>query len=334
MKLTNVVRTTKQLLIVTIVAMSIISCTAYTSINTHKGGSTILPDIAHGTSTSLLHTRRSWSTIQNWTYWLDNPDLKQIGASNFELAVIDYSADGSAKKAFTAQQIKTLQSTSCNRRVVAYLSIGQAESYRWYWRQGWKEGNPGWLGAADPNWEQNYWVHYWDPGWQHLIYTYLDSIIKAGFDGVYLDRIDAYQEDFASGHENDMVRFVSDIAHYARSRSPLGQDFGIIVQNAEELAAHHPDYVRLTTGIGREEVYVQATDIPTSQSARASTEKYLDLFLHNSRGKLVLTVDYASRTDLVRIAYKQARAKRYVPYVTDVGLDRLQLHRGYEPACT
>ena len=324
----------KQVLIVTIVAMSIISCTAYASIRIDRGGSTLLPDIAHGTSTSSVYTRRPWNTIHNWTYWLDNPDLKQIGASNFELAVIDYSADGSASKAFTAQQIETLRSTSCKRRVVAYLSIGQAESYRGYWRQGWKEGNPSWLGAADSNWKQNYWVQYWNTGWQHIIYNYLDAIIKAGFDGVYLDRVDAYQENFATNHEDDMVRFVTNIAHYARSRSPLGQDFGIIVQNAEELAAHHPAYVQLTTGIGREEVYVQATDIATSQSARASTEKYLDLFLHNSRGKLVLTVDYANRADLVRIAYERAWAKRYVPYVTNVNLDRLQLHRGYEPTCT
>ena len=289
---------------------------------------------SRGTPTSSMYSPRPWNTIHNWTYWLDNPDLKQIAASNFELAVIDYSADGSAKKAFTAQQIETLHCTSCNRRVVAYLSIGEAESYRWYWRQGWKEGNPNWLGAPDPDWEQNYWVHYWDTGWQHIIYNYLNTIIKAGFDGVYLDRIDAYQENYAAGHEDDMVHFVTSIAHYARSHSPLGQDFGIIVQNAEELATHHPDYVQLTTGIGREEVYVQATNKATSQSARASTERYLDHFLHTSQGKLVLTVDYANRADFVRIAYERASAKGYVPYVTNVDLDRLQLNHGYEPTCT
>jgi cysteinyl-tRNA synthetase len=293
-----------------------------------------LSTTSQGTSTPLARSPRPWSTIHNWTYWLDNPDLKQIGASNFELAVIDYSADGSAKKAFTTQQIQALRHASCNRRVVAYLSIGQAELYRWYWHQGWKEGNPNWLGAADPNWAQNYWVHYWDTGWQHIVYNYLDTIIKAGFDGVYLDRVDAYQEDYAVGHEDDMVRFVTHIAQYARSHSPLGQDFGIIVQNAEELAAHHPDYVQLTTGIGREEVYIQATNIPTSQAARAKTEQYLDLFRYNSRGKLVLTVDYANRADLVRVAYERARSKRYVPYVTNVDLNRLQIHRGYEPTCT
>ena len=287
---------------------------------------------ALGTSKSG-NSRRPWNAVHNWTYWLDNPDLKQISATNFELVVIDYSADGSAKKAFTSGQIDALRRTSCQRRVVSYLSIGQAESYRWYWQQGWKEGNPIWLGMPDPDWEQNYWVHYWDPAWQRIIYRYLDAIIAAGFDGVYLDRIDAYQESYAAGHEEDMVHFVTAIAHYARSHSPLGEDFGIIVQNAEELAVHHADYVRLVTGIGREEVYVQATNMLTSPQERANAERYLDLFRQNSRGKLVLTVDYANRADLVRTAYGRAQAKGYIPYVTGVDLDRLQINTGYEPTC-
>jgi len=40
-------------------------------------------------------------------------------------------------------------------------------------------------------------VRYWDPRWQAVIYgsasAHLDRILAAGFDGVYLDIIDAYQ---------------------------------------------------------------------------------------------------------------------------------------------
>jgi cysteinyl-tRNA synthetase len=277
--------------------------------------------------------RRPWNTIHNWVYWLDTPKLQQISATNFELAVIDYSADGSAAGAFTAQQINALRQTTCQRRVVAYLSIGEAESYRWYWHSGWQTGNPGWLGPIDPNWTGNYWVNYWDPAWQQLIYRYLDKIIAADFDGVYLDRIDAYQESYATGHEDDMVQFVSTLAQYARSHSPLGSDFGIIVQNAEGLGAKHPDYVRLVTGIGREEVYVRATNKPTSAAARTRMEQSLDLFRQNSQGHLVLTVDYANQPDLVSAAYQQSQAKGYVPYVTTVKLNRLQINAGYQPTC-
>ncbi len=294
------------------------------------------PGIA-GSSTGALNARRTmgvtkaveseradglpWNEVRSWAYWLDNPDVRQLGASRFDLLVIDSSADGSAAHAFTADQIETLRRTVPRRRVVAYLSIGQAESYRGYWQRGWRPGSPGWLGAQDPAWHGNYWVRYWQPAWQEVIYRSLDAMIAAGFDGVYLDRVDAYQEEYAAGHEQDMVQFVAQLARYARARSPLGEDFGIIAQNAEELAGDHPDYVRLVTGIAREEVYLRATDIPTSRAARAQAERYLDLFLHG--GKLVLTVDYASRPELICSAYRLARAKGYIPYVTDVGLDRL-----------
>jgi cysteinyl-tRNA synthetase, unknown class len=277
--------------------------------------------------------RRPWEAVHNWAYWLDDPDLQQLGASEFELVVIDYSADGSAEHAFTSSQIVALRSARCQRRVVAYLSVGEAESYRWYWQSHWRAGEPAWLGAPDVDWEQNYWVKYWDPDWQQLVHRYLDAIIAAGFDGVYLDRIDAYQEHYAAGRERDMVRLVTTIASYARSHSPLGEDFGVIVQNAEELAERYPEYVRLVTGIGREEAYVLATNRPTSQSMRAAVEANLDRFRRNSRGKLVLTVDYATRPDLVRMAYQRARDKAYIPYVTCVELNGLQFNSGFEPAC-
>lgn len=272
--------------------------------------------------------RLAWDAVRSWAYWLDNPDLTQLGTSNFDLLVIDYSADGTAARAFSPEQIDQLRRTDAQRRVVAYLSIGQAESYRGYWKSGWHLGSPNWLVEPDSSWSGNYWVKYWDQEWQHIIYHYLDAIIAAGFDGIYLDRIDAYQEAYANGHEDDMVQFVTEIARYARSHSPLGENFGIIAQNAEELAGNHPEYVHLVTGIGREEVYVQATNIPTSQAERTRAESYLDRFLQNSRGKLVLTVDYATKPDLICEAYQRARARGYVPYVTQVELNRLQTNPG------
>jgi cysteinyl-tRNA synthetase len=267
--------------------------------------------------------RRPWASVHSWTIWLDNPDLTQLSKTKFDLAVIDYSADGSAQQAFTAAQVAALRQSSCQRRVVAYLSIGQAESYRGYWQKGWTQGHPGWLGAQDPDWNGNYWVDFWDLAWQQIIYSYLDEIIAAGFDGVYLDRVDAYQEECIAGHENDMVRFVMDIACYARTHSPLGSDFGVFVQNAEELAADHNDYVRAVTGIGREEVYVRAMNEPTTTEDRSQAEHYLDLFGQYSQAQLVLTIDYATHIGLVNEVYQQARAKGYVPYVTTVDLSHL-----------
>ncbi|HLZ59367.1 MAG TPA: MJ1477/TM1410 family putative glycoside hydrolase [Ktedonosporobacter sp.] len=337
-----VIRQARILIVTLVAAMSILSGSACSPTHvdaSHNAGTGDTMNSQKVASSSTPGTtppqtvHRPWTAIRNWVYWLDTPDIKQISATNFELAVIDYSGDGSAARAFSAKQVEMLRTSGCQRRVVAYLSIGQAEAYRGYWQRNWHPGSPSWLGTPDPNWESNYWVNYWDPEWQNVIYRYLDAIIAAGFDGIYLDRIDAYEEAYATGHEDDMVRFVTNIAHYARAHSPLGEDFGIIVQNAEELAAHHPDYVQMVTGIGREEVYVQATNRPTSQPARANVEHNLDLFRQNSRGKLVLTVDYADQAKLVQDAYERARARGYIPYVAGVGLGALQINPGYEPVC-
>ena len=49
----------------------------------------------------------------------------------------------------------------------------------------------------NPDWAGNYKVRYWDPEWQTIISgapdSYLGKIQAAGFDGVYLDIIDAFE---------------------------------------------------------------------------------------------------------------------------------------------
>lgn len=55
----------------------------------------------------------------------------------------------------------------------------------------------GYISFAAPHWAGNSKVEYWDPAWQAVIFgsaeAYLDRILAAGFDGVYLDIIDAYE---------------------------------------------------------------------------------------------------------------------------------------------
>ncbi len=77
------------------------------------------------------------------------------------------------------------------------MSIGEAEDYRYYWQDSWINNPPNWLEDENPDWEGNYKVRYWDKDWQSIIYgndnSYLKKIINAGFDGVYLDIIDAFE---------------------------------------------------------------------------------------------------------------------------------------------
>ena len=77
------------------------------------------------------------------------------------------------------------------------MSIGEAEDYRYYWQTDWTSTKPDWIEAENPDWEGNYKVKYWETEWQNIIYgdsdSYLDKIISVGFNGVYLDIIDAFE---------------------------------------------------------------------------------------------------------------------------------------------
>ena len=174
---------------------------------------------------------------------------------------------------------------------------GQAESYRTYWQRGWRVGAPEWLAAADPDWPGDVFVRYWAPEWQSIVRDGLDRIVDAGFDGVYLDRIGSCFERYAAGHECAMVEFVLALAERARARSPLGEDFGVIAQNAEELLPRHPDYAACLTGLAREETYVRATDEPTSPAERAATERLLDLARQTTARGGLDREDYATRPE-------------------------------------
>jgi cysteinyl-tRNA synthetase len=81
--------------------------------------------------------------------------------------------------------------------LTCYMSIGEAKEYRYYCNANWTTNPLQWLDAANPDWKGNYKVKYWNNDWQTIIYgnenSYLKKIINVGFDGVYLDIIDAFE---------------------------------------------------------------------------------------------------------------------------------------------
>jgi len=180
--------------------------------------------------------RADLSSAQSWCCWLQEPDIGVLAASSYDVLVIDYSYDGSASGEFSASDIAELH--AAGKTVLAYLSIGEAEDYRFYWKSSWRPGKPGFIADENPDWPGNYAVKYWTAGWwSNAIQPYLDRILAAGFDGVYLDGIDAYwwwYEEGGIGYRtcaNRMVTLVEDIAAYTRASA--GEGFIVCPQNGE-----------------------------------------------------------------------------------------------------
>jgi len=123
--------------------------------------------------------------------------LTALQDTDYDVLLIDAFVDGT--EPLTLGDVASLKTKAGggSRLVVAYMSIGEAEDYRYYWRGEWATDPPGWLKEENPNWPGNYKVRYWDESWQTIIFggdgSYLKRILDAGFDGVYLDIIDAFE---------------------------------------------------------------------------------------------------------------------------------------------
>ncbi len=140
------------------------------------------------------------SAVRNFLYLINfrqfatkQAFIEGVCATNYDLLICDLFFD---EVPFSSDEIAQLRrkANGGRRLVIAYMSIGEAEDYRYYWQSSWGKYPPKWLEAENPDWEGNYKVRYWEGEWQHIIlYSYLERIQKANFDGVYLDIIDAFE---------------------------------------------------------------------------------------------------------------------------------------------
>jgi cysteinyl-tRNA synthetase len=272
-----------------------------------------------------------WHSVHDFLYQLQHADPDRIGETAFDLVVVPISAAGSSPKVIPALK----NSLGGPKLILCYMSIGQAETYRWYWDQDWVKNPPTWLDVPDEVWAGDRWVHYWDPAWQRIIYqtpdSYLDQILAFGFDGVYLDRVDAYwyyQDKGRANAAREMVDFILDFTKYARKKHP---GFGVFPQNSEELGVMFPDFMDAMTGIGVEDLYYgyPRDHEPSPPEWTADREALLDHWV--AAGKLVLTIDYSAKPEQIADAYFRSNARGYIPYVTDRSLGRLRINPGFEP---
>ncbi|MGE0769169.1 MAG: MJ1477/TM1410 family putative glycoside hydrolase [Hyphomicrobiaceae bacterium] len=277
------------------------------------------------------------ATVKRWGYQLQDLDVKQAAASSFDLLVVDYARDGARDTALKPAEVARLATRpdGSRRLVLAYLSIGEAESYRFYWRKQWERQPPGWLLGENPDWDQNYAVRFWDRDWQALLYgnpdAYLDQILAQGFDGIYLDKCDV-TEDLRTRERKaasertdldaDMVDLVRRLAAYGRARRP---GFLVVMQNAEPLL-ERVELRREIDAVAKEELFygLEAAEKPNDRDEIEWARERLDLMRKD--GKPVFVVEYLGNAAKIAKAAEAARDYGYVLYTADKSreLDRLR----------
>lgn len=285
------------------------------------------------------------AAVHSWGYQLQNIAPDTIAASPYDMVVIDYSRDGSDDGALRPIEVRRMQAKpdGSRRIVLAYLSIGEAETYRFYWKRRWTwmswpawswfwrflggSGLPAWLGPQNPEWQGNYGVRYWQPGWQEIIFlrpdSYLERIVRAGFDGVYLDKVDQFadmQRDRLQARD-DMKAFVAALAARARAMDP---GFLIVAQNGEELLAD-PTYRATIDGLGKEDLLYGE---PKNHARNAP-----GLIEHNTRSLQLLTADrkpvfaveYLRDPVSIEAARRELQSKGFIPHFADRDLESLRI---------
>ena len=328
---------------------------------------------------AVVQTADGPAVVKTLGYQLQGPDaaggeltVGPLAAAAHDLLVIDFARFGEVDNKFSPAEISSIKNSSQalggdgSRKVTtAYVSIGEASEFRSYWNAAWTQNGqanspltataPSWLGPVNPDFPESRKVRYWETAWQDEIFNaagtgWLDQVVTQGFDGAYLDIIDAYffwgeealPADKLPGDPVDsteaarrMIDFVVGMTTHARQTNP---HFFVIPQNGEFIladladdptpepgdAARRTAYLQASGAIGIEDTYFRG-DLDENNGLNPDQEKIQilkDDFLAN--GVPVLVTDYINDAAKVDQFHAAARADGFIPYAAfSRGLDQL-----------
>jgi cysteinyl-tRNA synthetase len=261
--------------------------------------------------------------------------VERLAVCQRDWIVLD--ADFGGNMPWEGTDLDAIRSGRTGRKVVAYISIGEAEDYRSYWRKEWgRKGKltaaaPAWLGAENPEWKGNYRVQYWNADWKKLILVTVDDAMARGFDGVYLDIVDGFETFEQGGNEfvddrvnpetkqsyrRDMVDWVKAIAARARAKNPAAL---VIPQNGSQLIAHR-DFLNVISAIGIEDLFTNGNKV----QPRSHTNEVLGHLRKLAAAKKpALLIEYPKAAERQALSKKLAVENGLVWLVTDRQLKTL-----------
>ncbi len=316
----------------------------------------------------------SLSQIKFFAYQIQKVEedgaVDALASTHYDMLVLeptrtDWSNDSGNKNFDAKGMVEKLKNTKASdsthrKLIIAYIDIGEAEDWRWYWTWSneYDDCNeplpndwPDYIIACDPDgWPGNYPVAYWDERWKDIViygenqdsspygdYTsIIDEVIKDGFDGIYLDWVEAFEMEAVMDEAKkqgkdpavEMINFIQEMRDYAEKRNP---DFIIIQQNAASLIeGHSDDLLSVIDAIAQEAIWYDgdATDNWEDPNGYDSINDsslvdyylgYLDQYF--TGGVPVFDVEYA--LTYADDAYSKAYNKGYVPYCTRRSLAKL-----------
>lgn len=271
-------------------------------------------------------TRALLAGARSWGYQLQNIEAGPLIKSDYDVLVIDAGTPAPLAQ-ITKRDLERMKRKpdGSRRLVLAYMNIGEAEDYRFYWRKEWAKSPPAWMGSENCRWRGDHRVRFWSPEWQRLVFgsqeSVLGRIVRAGFDGVFLDRVDInrfWLKERPTAYD-DMVRFVGDLSKWAKSQAP---GFLVVPQNGEDLLASAA-YRDVIDGQAKEDLLFgdQGNDVRNSPERH---QKALAFLLEGKKaGRPVFVIEYIKQGANLAAAKTEIDAHGFVPYFGPRSLSRL-----------
>lgn len=269
-------------------------------------------DLPHNWYEANRTDHRPLYHAKSWHYQLANVDIDKIAAVDTDVVVVDYAIAGVP---LTPEQVAGLKARPNGkpRIVLSYLSVGEGEEKRFYWNHEWTTDpatRPSWININNCAWPGAWAVRFWQDGWKDIVYrgpdSYLKRIIAQGFDGVYLDRVDMF-EDYPSikkeqpNAAREMIMLVADLAATARALKP---GFIVVPNNGIGLLADR-NFRRAIDGLGMEELLYSEKATGARNSQYGVRERMALLTKLQWDYKPVFTLEYMNN----RLGIEAAKAE-------------------------
>jgi len=195
--------------------------------------------------------------------------------------------------------------------VVAYLSVGEAEPERAWFKDG--RVDQAWILGKNENWG-SFFVDASQPGWQKLMVDLAGEFIRQGFDGIFLDTVDTV--DIYPKTRPGMLALIRQLrAAYPQSLLVMNRGFSVVDQLSGDLDAVMFEDLSTTYNFESQQ-YAYADDSGTAAQMAALSKK---------TGLPILALDYAP-PDNPGMAYRAVQVSRgygFIPAVSVINLDKI-----------
>ncbi|MFH0919156.1 MAG: endo alpha-1,4 polygalactosaminidase [Fibrobacterota bacterium] len=251
--------------------------------------------------------------IQRWAcyYGSDSTLLSQL--PRYDLVVVEPDHAGVKPPA----DAKTLYA--------AYLSIGEAEKFRWYWSE--VERMDGVVLYQNGNWKDDWFVDIRKAAWQDFLITrVIPKIIDQGYRGLFFDTIDsplfleADDPRKFSGSADAVTAFVKRV----RETFP---DLILISNNGLAILNRIAPYVNALTveSLNTTFRFSDKQYLRTPSELRNQRLQWLANAAETLRGKPVLVIDYMApgQHDLADYSRTECARLGFIPFQAEIGLHSL-----------